>query len=119
MGRTIPSLRISSVIEVKEWKAFRNSLDISDRKLFDQVFSDVGTRYYITTKLSKRRNYYYNALFLCVFADIYHRLFGLGQRAQIQDRQLDILIFLAGAFWIPMLLDFVETGRSNGEIRVK
>jgi hypothetical protein len=59
MGRTIPSLRISSVIEVKEWKALRNSLDKSDRKLFDQVFSDVGTRYYITTKLSKRGNYYY------------------------------------------------------------
>lgn len=39
MGRTIPSFRISSVIEEKEWKSFRNSLDKSDRKIFDQMFS--------------------------------------------------------------------------------
>ncbi|MGC2683646.1 MAG: hypothetical protein WA323_17450 [Candidatus Nitrosopolaris sp.] len=38
MGRTIPSFRRASVIEEKEWKAFRNSLDKSDRKLFDQMF---------------------------------------------------------------------------------
>jgi hypothetical protein len=39
MGRTIPSFRIASVMEEIEWKAFRNSLDKSDRKLFDQMFS--------------------------------------------------------------------------------
>ena len=39
MGRTIPSFRIASVIEEKEWKSFRNSLDKSDRKIFDQMFS--------------------------------------------------------------------------------
>jgi len=38
MGRTIPSFRIASVIEEKEWKSFRNSLDRSDRKKFDQCF---------------------------------------------------------------------------------
>jgi hypothetical protein len=41
MGRTIPSFRIASVIEEKEWKSFRNSfrnsLDRSDRKKFDQM----------------------------------------------------------------------------------
>ena len=37
MGRTIPSFRIASVIEEKEWKSFRNSLDGSDRKKFDQM----------------------------------------------------------------------------------
>jgi hypothetical protein len=41
MGRTIPSFRIASVIEEKEWKSFRNSLDISDRMIFDQMFSIV------------------------------------------------------------------------------
>jgi hypothetical protein len=39
MGRTIPSFRIASVMEESEWKVFRNSLDKSDRKLFDQMFS--------------------------------------------------------------------------------
>ena len=41
MGRTIPSFRIASVIEEKEWKSFRNCLDKSDRKTFDQMFSIV------------------------------------------------------------------------------
>ena len=39
MGRTIPSFRIASVMEEVEWKSFRNSLDKSDRKKFDQMFS--------------------------------------------------------------------------------
>jgi hypothetical protein len=39
MGRTIPSFRIASVIEEQEWKSFRSSLDKSDRKIFDQMFS--------------------------------------------------------------------------------
>ncbi|PWU80040.1 MAG: hypothetical protein DLM72_14240 [Candidatus Nitrosopolaris wilkensis] len=41
MGRIIPSFRIASVIEEKEWKSFRNSLDMSNRKIFDQMFSVV------------------------------------------------------------------------------
>ncbi len=39
MGRTIPSFRIASLLEEKEWKSFRNSLDKSDRKFFDEMFS--------------------------------------------------------------------------------
>jgi hypothetical protein len=39
MGRTIPSFRIASLLEEKEWKPFRNSLDKSDRKIFDEIFS--------------------------------------------------------------------------------
>jgi hypothetical protein len=39
MGGTIPSFRIASAMEEKEWKPFRNSLDKSDRKKFDQMFS--------------------------------------------------------------------------------
>jgi hypothetical protein len=40
MGRTIPSFRIASSLEEKEWKPFRNSLDKSDRKIFDEMFSN-------------------------------------------------------------------------------
>jgi hypothetical protein len=39
MGRTIPSFRIASVEEQKEWKSFRQALDKSDRKAFDDMFS--------------------------------------------------------------------------------
>jgi hypothetical protein len=39
MGRTIPSFRIASIMEEKEWKPFRNLLDKSDRKIFDKIFS--------------------------------------------------------------------------------
>jgi hypothetical protein len=39
MGRTIPSFRISSMEEQKEWKQFRQALDKQDRKLFDNMFS--------------------------------------------------------------------------------
>ena len=39
MGRTIPSFRIASVMEEMEWRVFSNSLDKSDRKKFDEMFS--------------------------------------------------------------------------------
>jgi hypothetical protein len=39
MGRTIPSFRLASVEEQGEWKVFRNALDKSDRKIFDEMLS--------------------------------------------------------------------------------
>jgi hypothetical protein len=39
MGRTIPSFRLASVVEEREWKVFRNALDKSDRRIFDDMFS--------------------------------------------------------------------------------
>jgi hypothetical protein len=38
MGRTIPSFRIALAMEQEEWKPFRNALDKSDRKKFDDMF---------------------------------------------------------------------------------
>jgi hypothetical protein len=38
MGRTIPSFRIAIAMEEAEWKPFRNALDRSDRKKFDDMF---------------------------------------------------------------------------------
>jgi hypothetical protein len=37
--RQIPSFRIASMEEQKEWKEFRQALDKSDRKVFDNMFS--------------------------------------------------------------------------------
>ena len=39
MDRTNPSFRLASVEEEREWKVFRNALDESDRKIFDEMFS--------------------------------------------------------------------------------
>jgi hypothetical protein len=39
MGRTIPSFRLASVEEEKEWKDFRRRLDRSDRKVLDRMFA--------------------------------------------------------------------------------
>jgi hypothetical protein len=39
MARTIPSFRLASVEEEREWKVFRNALDKSDRRIFDEMFS--------------------------------------------------------------------------------
>jgi hypothetical protein len=39
MGRTIPSFRIASITEEKEWKSFRDSLAKSERKIFDDMFA--------------------------------------------------------------------------------
>jgi hypothetical protein len=38
MGRTIPSFRIALAMEQAEWKPFRNALDKSDRKKFDEMW---------------------------------------------------------------------------------
>jgi hypothetical protein len=38
MGRTIPSFRIALEMEQAEWKPFRNALDKSDRKKFDDMW---------------------------------------------------------------------------------
>jgi len=39
MGRTIPSYRIASEIEIRKWRLFRKLLDKKDRKAFDEMLS--------------------------------------------------------------------------------
>jgi hypothetical protein len=39
MGRTIPSYRIASEIEIWKWKPFRKLLDKQDRKKYDEMLS--------------------------------------------------------------------------------
>lgn len=46
MGRTIPSFRIAPAMEKEDWKPFRNALDKSDRKRYDQML-DIP-RFYIS-----------------------------------------------------------------------
>jgi hypothetical protein len=39
MGRTIPSYRIASEMEIWKWRTFRKFLDKRDRKMFDEMLS--------------------------------------------------------------------------------
>jgi hypothetical protein len=39
LGRTIPSYRIATEIEKRKWKPFREALDKSERKMFDEMMS--------------------------------------------------------------------------------
>jgi hypothetical protein len=39
MGRTIPSYRIASEIEIWKWRSFRKALDKQDRRRFDEMLS--------------------------------------------------------------------------------
>lgn len=39
MGRTIPSYRIASEMEIWKWRPFRKLLDKQDRKKFDEMLS--------------------------------------------------------------------------------
>jgi hypothetical protein len=39
MGRTVPSYRIASEIEIWKWRPFRKALDKQDRKVFDEMLS--------------------------------------------------------------------------------
>jgi len=39
MGRTIPSYRIASEMEIRKWRLFRKLLDKKDRKKFDDMLS--------------------------------------------------------------------------------
>jgi hypothetical protein len=43
-GRTIPSFRIAFDIEKSDWKSFRNALDKSERKDFDEMW-DIARLY--------------------------------------------------------------------------
>jgi hypothetical protein len=44
MGRTVPSFRIVIAQEKQEWKEFRNALDKSERKSFDEMW-DIARLY--------------------------------------------------------------------------
>ena len=39
MGRTVPSYRLASERERRKWKIFRQELDKSERKMFDEMMS--------------------------------------------------------------------------------
>ena len=71
MGRTIPSLKISSTTEEREWKPFRNLLDKTD-KIFDEMFS--LTRLYNTASYQCVRAVRIQAILMSIVFHKYKKL---------------------------------------------
>ena len=71
MGRTIPSFKISSTIEERKWKPFRNLLDKTD-KIFDEMFS--LTRLYNTASYQCVRPARIRAILMSIVFHNYKKL---------------------------------------------
>jgi len=76
MGRTTPSFRISSTIEERKWKPFRNLLDKTD-KIFDEMFS--LTRLYNTASYQCVRPVRIQAILMSIVFPNYKKLFQLSK----------------------------------------
>lgn len=76
MGRTIPSFKISSTIEERKWKPFRNLLDKTD-KIFDEMIS--LTRLYNTASYQCVRPVRIQAILMSIVFHNYKKLFQLSK----------------------------------------
>ena len=76
MGRTIPSFKISSTMEERKWKPFRNLLDKTD-KIFDEMFS--LTRLYNTASYQCVRPVRIQAILMSIVFPNYKKLFQLSK----------------------------------------
>lgn len=76
MGRTIPSFKISSTIEERKWKPFRNLLDKTD-KIFDEMFS--LTRLYNTASYQCVRPVRIQVILMSIVFHNYKKLFQLSK----------------------------------------
>jgi hypothetical protein len=87
MGRTIPSFRISSIIEERKWKQFRNSLDKEDKKIFDEIF--LLARLYNTASYQCVRPVRIQAILMSTIFHHYKKLFQL-HKTDIKFAKIDL-----------------------------
>lgn len=66
MGRTIPSFRLTSIIEEKNWKIFVKQLDKNDRLIFRRMFS-TSILYNSANSYSAKPNRIHPILYSIVF----------------------------------------------------
>ncbi len=72
MGRTIPSFRIALEMEQAEWKPFRDALDKSDRKKFDDMW-DIP-RWYVSACSYSVQYVRLHPILMCMVFHHYKRL---------------------------------------------
>ena len=87
MGRTIPSFRISSIIEERKWKQFRNSLDKEDKKIFDEIF--LLAHLYNTASYQCVRPVRIQAILMSIIFHHYKKLFQL-YKTDIKFAKIDL-----------------------------
>ena len=87
MGRTIPSFRISSIIEERKWKQFRNSLDKEDKKIFDEIF--LLARLYNTASYQSVRPVRIQAILMSIIFHHYKKLFQV-YKTDIKIAKIDL-----------------------------
>ena len=87
MGRTIPSFRISSIIEERKWKQFRNSLDKEDKKIFDEIF--LLARLYNTASYQCVRPVRIQAILMSIIFHHYKKLSQL-HKTDIKFAKIDL-----------------------------
>lgn len=87
MGRTIPSFRISSIMEEQKWKQFRNLLDKEDKKIFDEMF--LLARLYNTASYQCVRPVRIQAILMSIVFHHYKKLFQL-YKTDIKFGKIDL-----------------------------
>jgi hypothetical protein len=86
MGRTIPSFRIASIIEENEWKSLRNSLDKSERKIFDDMFAI--SHLYNSASSYSAKYVRIQPIFMSIIFHHYKQLTKLTEQVEKNDRSL-------------------------------
>lgn len=72
MGRTVPSYRMASEREKRKWKPFRERLEKSDRKIFDEMMSI--TRMYNVAGVSSCKPVLLNPILMSMIFQHYKQL---------------------------------------------
>ena len=77
MGRTIPSYRLASERERRKWKIFREELDKSERKTFDEMMS--YSRLYNTAGVMACKPVLMHPILMSIIFEHYKQLKGIEQ----------------------------------------
>ena len=72
MGRTIPSYRIASEMEIWKWRPFRKLLDKQDRKVFDEMLNT--TRFYNVAGTMTARPVLIHVILMSIIFEHYKQL---------------------------------------------
>ena len=84
MGRTVPSYRIATEIEKRKWKPFREALDKSERKIFDEMMS--YSRLYNTAGVMVCKPVLIQPILMSIIFENYKQLKKLEAEIQAEDR---------------------------------
>ena len=88
MGRTIPSYRIASQMEIWKWRPFRKLLGKRDRKIFDEMLNI--TRFYNVAGTMAARPVLIHVILVSIIFEHYKQLTKIASK-KISDQRLEPL----------------------------